>query len=252
MKDILLNIAIGLATSAIGAVAGLLLQSALRRRAAARRQAFFGLPAGTECLLVVPRYMGGSGNRSVHRDDVSALMELAVLVESCSARPEIVSHDQVRQGLGRQAEFCLGGPTSNERTVAHLGWRLPGVRFDYDPDRPDPGAIVVGDREFREEPTGPDAPGCRYALLARLDPEGGGRPVFLIAGQNAVANHAAVRYLTNSQRDLVHRQGAHGTFAVVLRVVNPERYGPDVVEFVADVTASATATPAAAAPARAS
>ncbi|MFE9422277.1 hypothetical protein ACFYNO_04840 [Kitasatospora sp. NPDC006697] len=250
MADVLLNISIGLLTSAIGAVAGWLLQSLRRRRAAARRQAFFGLPGGSQGLLVVNRHPASPHHKSVHRGDVSALMELAVLVSSCAARPEIVNHDEVRRGLGREAEFCLGGPASNERTVTHLAWRLPAVRFGCEADRPDALSISVGDREFREEAAGPATPGCCYALLARLEPDGGGRPVFLIAGQTAVANQAAVRYLTGHQRELARRHGTHGTFAVVLRVIGPDRYGPDVVEFAADLTAAATAPAGAVPPAR--
>ncbi|MCC9310927.1 hypothetical protein LN042_28305 [Kitasatospora sp. RB6PN24] len=243
MTDAVLNVVLGLLTSAIGAAAGWLLQTLRRRRRMVRRQAFFGLPGGSECLLVVPRHMKSPSQHSVHRDDVSALMELAVLVNSCGARPDIVAHDQVRQGLGRQAEFCLGGPSSNERTAAHLNWRLPAVRFDGG------SAITVGGREFRMEIATADSPGDCYALLARLDPGDGGRPVFVVSGLTAIANHAAVRYLSAHQRELARRHGEHGTFALVLRVVGPLAYGPDVVELVADVTDAATAPVATAAPA---
>ncbi|MDH6121965.1 hypothetical protein [Kitasatospora sp. GAS204B] len=245
MTDQLLNIMIGLLTSAIGAGLGWLAQSLRRRRRTERRRAFFGMPAGTDCLLVVNR-QASAKTTSVHRDDVSALMELAVLVNSCGARPQIMAHDEVRQGLGDKAEFCVGGPSSNDRTAAHLGWRLPGVRFDH--ERDGAGAanhtIVVGEQEFHLVHDSRDAPGWSYALLARLDPGGGGRPVFLISGQVAIANHAAVRYLVSHERQLTRRHGAHGTFALILRVVNPTSYGPDVVEQFADVT-SAAAAPAA-------
>ncbi|MFF7633796.1 hypothetical protein ACFZB9_11680 [Kitasatospora sp. NPDC008050] len=244
MRDMVLNIVLGLLTSAIGAGAGWLAQSLRRRRRLERTRAFFGMPVGTECLLVVNRHSGSPKATSVHRDDVSALMELAVLVNACGARPEVVAHDEVRQGLGNKAEFCLGGPSSNERTVAHLNWRLPGVRFSYLSGTP--GAILVGDREFVLERSTEDVPGHSYVLLARLDTGSGGRPVFLIAGQVAIANHAAVRHLLANQRELMGRYGTHGTFALMLRVVNPVKYGPDVVELVADVTTAATAPPAAA------
>ncbi|MGF1429708.1 hypothetical protein [Kitasatospora sp. LaBMicrA B282] len=244
MGDAVLNVVLGLVTSVIGAVAGWLAQSMRRRRRLERTRAFFGLPPGTECLLVVNRQYNGASSASVHRDDVSALMELAVLVSACGARTRIEQHDQVRQGLGDKAEFCVGGPYSNERTAAHLGWRLPGLRFAYKPDGSPAGTIVAGDREFTPVKDGADTPGWSYAVLARLDPGDGGRPVFLIAGQVAVANHAAVRYLVAHQRELARRHGRQGTFALVLRVVNPTRYGPDVVEHVADVTAVATTAPA--------
>ncbi|WP_329564717.1 hypothetical protein [Kitasatospora sp. NBC_01266] len=237
-----LNVVLGLLTSAIGAGLGWLAQSLRRRRRLDRTRAFFGMPAGTECLLVVNRHTGSPNANSVHRDDVSALMELAVLVNACGARPEVVVHDQVRQGLGNKAEFCLGGPSSNERTAAHLGWRLPSVRFSYRPGTP--GAILVGAQEYELERNTEDTPGHSYVLLARLEPGDGGRPTFLIAGQVAVANHAAVRYLVAHQRELMDRYGTHSSFVLMLRVINPVKYGPDVVELVADVTTAATASPA--------
>ncbi|WP_035848430.1 hypothetical protein [Kitasatospora azatica] len=244
MADIVLNIVLGLLTSAIGAAAGWLVQRLRRRRRLARMQEFFGMPGGSDCLLVVNRHVSSAHGHSVHRDDVSALMELAVLVNSCGARPEILAHDQTRQGLGDKAEFCLGGPASNERAAAHLGWRLPSVQFSYDPGTSS-GAIQVGEQEFRQEPTAEHSPGWTYALLARLDPGNGGRPTFLIAGLTAISNHAAVRYLIGRQGELMRRHGSHGSFALILRVINPGRYGPDVVERVADVSEAAIAPAAA-------
>lgn len=120
------------------------------------------------------------------------------------------------------------------------------MRFSYEPGIL--GAILVGEQEFVLERSTEETPGHSYVLLARLDTGGGGRPVFLIAGQVAIANHAAVRYLVANQRLLMGRHGAHGSFALMLRVVNPVKYGPDVVELVADVTAAATAPPTAPAP----
>jgi hypothetical protein len=244
MADIVLNIVLGLLTSAIGAGAGWLAQRLRRRRRLERLQAFFGMPGGSDCLLVVNRHVSSPHSHSVHRDDVSALMELAVLVSSCGATPVILTHDQAHEGLGEKAEFCLGGPASNERTAAHLLWRLPSVAFHHDSGVP--GSITVGDQAYRMEATGPTSPGWSYALLARLDPGGGRRPTFLIAGQVAIANHAAVRYLMRHQHELMDRYGPRGSFALMLRVINPVRYGPDEVELVADVTAAASAPAAAA------
>jgi hypothetical protein len=241
MTDMVLNIVLGLLTSAIGAVTGWLVQFVRKRRRLARLQAFFGMPGGSDCLLVVNRHHSAGHQQSVHRDDVSALMELAVLVNSCGARPDIVAHDQVREGLGDKAEFCLGGPSSNERTAAHLLRRLPGVGFQYASGTW--GAVTVGDQEYPGEPSSPTNSGCGYALLARLDPGEGRRPAFVIAGQAAIGNHAAVRYLVRHQRELMRRYGSRDSFVLLLRVINPGKYGPDEVELVADVTGAAT-TPA--------
>ncbi|PYC77587.1 hypothetical protein C7C46_18295 [Streptomyces tateyamensis] len=241
MADMVLNLVLGLLTSAIGAAVGWLVQFLRRRRRLDRLRTFFGMPGGSDCLLVVNRHVSANSGQSVHRSDVSALMELAVLVSSCGARPEIVSHDQVHEGLGEKAEFCLGGPHSNERAAAHLLWRLPNVTFQYAPGTW--GSVTVGEDEYHGEPSSQTSPGWSYALLARLDPGAGRRPTFLILGQAAIANHAAVRFLVRRQHELMRRYGPHGSFVLMLRVINPGKYGPDEVELVADVTAAAT-TPA--------
>lgn len=63
----------------------------------------------------------------------------------------------------------------------------------------------------------------------------------MIAGQTAIANQAAVHHLVDRQRALARRYGANGTFALILRVINPGSYGPDMVEQTADVTRAAQA-----------
>lgn len=248
MTDSVLNVVLGLVATAISASLGWLAQNLRRRRRLGKVRAFFGMPAGSECLLVVNRQAGTGGSRSVSRSDVFALMELSALVRECGARADLVVHDEVRQGLGHKAEFCLGGPASNHRTAAHLASWLPGVNFAIqDPDGPwGDTTIRAGDEEFAF--AHPDTlPGGRaYVLLARLHSGPGSRPVFLVAGQTATSNHAAVRYLVAHHRRLARRYGPDGTFALVLRVVNPAAYGPDVVELAADVTTGATARPPAA------
>jgi hypothetical protein len=64
------------------------------------------------------------------------------------------------------------------------------------------------------------------------------RPVFLFCGQRAITNQAAARYLARHHERLARRHGS-GSFVLLLRVVNSEAYGPDVVELVADVTQDA-------------
>ncbi len=241
MTDSVLNVLLGLVASAISAGLGWLAQTLRRHRRLNRVREFFGMPGGTECLLVVNHHTASASSKSVSRNDVYALMELAALVKQCGAQAEIVAHDAVRQGLGGKAEFCLGGPASNQRTAAHLASWLPGTDFAAEPDGQYLDTIVVGDEEFRYE-RGTGAPGgTAYVLLARLHAGEGSRPVFLISGQTATSNHAAVRYLTANHRKLARRHGTDGTFALVLRVVNPGAYGPDVVELASDVTAKATA-----------
>ncbi|MFJ2776238.1 hypothetical protein [Kitasatospora sp. NPDC087315] len=239
MADGLLNVLLGLVASAISAVLGWLGQNLRRRRRQERVRSFFGLPAGSECLIVVNRSVGaGAHARTVTRRDAYALMELAALVKECGAQAELVAHDSVHRGLGAKTELCFGGPSSNERMAAHLAWGLPGVRVTSGPEGPN-NVIVVGDREFVV-----DRDRHVHTLLARLATPGGGRPVFLVSGQTGIANHAGVRYLMANHRGLARRYGEDGTFALVLRVVDPEAYGPDVVELAADVTAQALERPA--------
>ncbi|GAA1181136.1 hypothetical protein F4556_004414 [Kitasatospora gansuensis] len=240
MIDSLLNLVLGLLASAISAGLGWLAQTVRRRRRLGRVREFFGMPGGTECLLVVNRQSPAASSKSVSRNDVYALMELAALVKECGAQADIVAHDQVRQGLGGKAEFCLGGPDSNERTAAHLRNWLPGAGFVTEPGRTYSDTIMAGDELFRHEHD--DEIPKAYVLLARVHAAEGSRPVFLIAGQTATSNHAAVRYLTANHRQLARRYGRDGAFALVLRVINPHVYGPDVVELASDVTAKAFAT----------
>ncbi|MFJ1756790.1 hypothetical protein [Kitasatospora sp. NPDC088134] len=243
MTDGVLNVVLGLIASAISAGLGWLAQTLRRRRRLERERAFFGLPGDGEALLVVNQHPASPSSKSVSRNDVYALMELAALVRGCGARATLTGHDQVRQGLGDKTEFCVGGPASNLRTAAHLASWLPGVSFVPPPAGsagPAP-SLRVGEREFGH-PDG-ESGGSSYVLLARLHLRPGSRPVFLIAGQTSVSNHAAVRYLAAHHRALARRHGSDGAFAVVLRVVNTDAYGPDVVEFEADLTAAATARP---------
>lgn len=244
MTDSVLNVLLGLVASAISAGLGWLAQTLRRRRRLGRIREFFGMPDGTECLVVVNHHTASGSSKSVSRNDVYALMELAALVKECGADADIVAHDQVRQGLGSKAEFCLGGPASNHRTAAHLTSWLPGVSFTAEPDRTYWDTIAVDGEEYRYEHDSAAPCGSSYVLLARLHAAQGSRPVFLIAGQTATSNHAAVRYLTANHRQLARRHGADGTFVLVLRVVNPGAYGPDVVELASDVTAKATTRPA--------
>ncbi|MEU9042179.1 MULTISPECIES: hypothetical protein [unclassified Kitasatospora] len=239
MTDSVLNVVLGLVASAISAGLGWLAQALRRRRRVERVREFLGLPADSECLIVVPRSIGaGSHANTVTRRDAYALMWLAGLVEECGARPELVAHDSAHRGLGAKTELCLGGPVSNDRMAAHLAWGLPGAMLTSGPD-PGSNVLVVGDRDFTADQD------QAHTLLARIATPDGGRPVFLVSGQTGTANQAGVRYLVAHHRELARKHGRNGTFALVLRVVNPKAYGPDMVELVADVTAEALQRPAA-------
>ena len=82
-------------------------------------------------------------------------------------------------------------------------------------------------------------------LLARLTAgqSATARPVFLLCGQRSITSQAAARYLARHHDQLTRKYGANGNFCVLLRVVNSQAYGANVVELVADVTRAATTAP---------
>ncbi|MFH9738333.1 hypothetical protein ACH4MA_11615 [Streptomyces roseolus] len=239
MDEDLRNIVLGVLATGLSASLGWLTRTYVWRRRLRRKQAFFGLPGHAECLLVVNREAGGEG--AVHRFDVFALLELAALVKDCGAQAQIVQHDRTHLGFGDRTEFCVGGPGSNRRTAAHLGSLLPGLSMRTEPDPVgERGAIEVGGERYLMDPGS-----VEYVVLARITAGEGGRPVFLFCGQRAITNQAATRYLARHHERLA-RTHRGGSFVLLLRVVNSQAYGPDVVELVADVTRAALRAPAAA------
>ncbi|QXE34026.1 hypothetical protein KQY30_06700 [Streptomyces sp. GMY02] len=232
MTDDIRNIVLGVVAVGVGAVLGWIVRTSLWRRGLRRKQAFFGLPKNSECLLVVNREAGGDG--AVHRHDVFALLELAALIKDCGAHAEIVQHDTARQGFGERTEICLGGPASNRRMAAHLASLLPGVTVTTDPEpKADRNAFRIGTERYPAEPGV-----AEHVLLARLTAGEGARPVFLFCGQRAITNQAASRYLARHHERLARKYG-DSSFCLLLKVVNSQAYGPDVVELVADVTRAA-------------
>lgn len=239
MNDDVRNIVLGVIATALSGGFGWFTRTYLSRRELRRKQAFFGLPTGSDCLFVVNRQMGGTDS-SLHRNDAFALLEISALIKDCGANVQIVTHDTARQGFGERAEFCVGGPVSNARTTAHLASMLPGVRVDItSAPGPERGSISVGGETYRWEKGL-----VEYVLLARLTTERDSRPVFLLSGQTANSNQAAARYLARYHQ-LLARKYNGDSFCLVLKVVNSDAYGPDVSELVADVTAAAR-TPVAA------
>ncbi|MGW1721873.1 hypothetical protein ACWCQK_02925 [Streptomyces sp. NPDC002306] len=227
----------GVAVACLGAALGWLARTHLWQRRLRRKQAFFGLPDNSESLLVVNREAGGP-ELTVLRHDVFALLELAALIKDCNANAQVVAHDAAQQGFGERTEFCVGGPGSNRRMAAHLASLLPGVRVNVDAEAgPDRGAFQIGGERHRLEPGRSE-----YVILARLTAgqRKESRPVFLFCGQRAITNQAAARYLARNHERLARKHG-NASFALLLKVVNSQAYGPDVVELVADVTRAAQA-----------
>lgn len=237
MNDEIRGIVLVLVSVAAAAVAGWFARTWMWERRLRRRQRFFGLHRNAECLLVVNR-KGAGDDWSVARRDVLGLMELAGVVREFGANPRLVAHDAVQQGFGEQTEFCLGSPASNQRMAAHLRTLLPGVRLGAGEGQGAArGDFTVGAKDYVME-----RGSAEYVLLARLTVGESERPLFLACGQHPVAEQAAARYLTRHHARLARTHG--GKFCLLLKVVNSEAYGPDVVELVADVTKDAMRPPA--------
>ncbi|MEV5550282.1 hypothetical protein AB0L35_29800 [Streptomyces sp. NPDC052309] len=236
MNDDVRNIALGVIAAGISAALGWLARTYLWKRKLRRKQAFLGLPENSESLLVVNRDPAAT-EPAVHRFDVFALLELSALIKDCGAHVQVVTQDAVHQGFGERTEFCVGGPGSNRRMAAHMAAMLPGVRVNIDPEPgPDRGAFQIGSERYRMDPGVSE-----YVLLARLTAGDRRevRPVFLFCGQRAITNQAATRYLARHHERLARKHG-NNAFVLLLKVVNSQAYGPDVVELVADVTRAAT------------
>ena len=245
MNDDVRNIVLGVIAAGLSAALGWLARTYLWKRKLRRKQAFFGLPDNSESLLVVNREAGGQ-ELSVMRHDVFALLELSALIKDCGAHAQVVAHDAAQQGFGERTEFCVGGPSSNRRMAAHLHSLLPGIRVNVDPEPgPDRGAFQIGSERYRLEPGKGE-----YVILARLTAGNTARPVFLFCGQRAITNQAATRYVARNHERLARKHG-NNSFVILLKVVNSQAYGPDVVELVADVTRASQA-PLPAVPARSS
>lgn len=61
MTDDVRNIVLGVIAAGLSAALGWATRTYLWRRRLRRKQAFFGLPGNSECLLVVNRDAGGAG-----------------------------------------------------------------------------------------------------------------------------------------------------------------------------------------------
>ncbi|MCX5203143.1 hypothetical protein OG897_17015 [Streptomyces sp. NBC_00237] len=234
MSDDLRNIVLGVIAAGLSAAIGWFARTYLWRRRLHRKQRFFGLPRNSESLLIVNREAGSGNEGAVHRFDVFALLELSALIKDCGAHAQILTHDLAQQGFGERTEFCVGGPGSNRRMTAHLAGLLPGIRINVDVEpSPDRGAFQIGTERYRLEHGT-----AEYVLLARLTVGENARPVFLFCGQRAITNQAATRYLARNHEKLARKHG-NRSFCLLLKVVNSQAYGPDVVELVADVTRAA-------------
>jgi hypothetical protein len=229
-----MNVVIGLITSVVSGAGVWAWQRVARARFLDRERSFFGIGRGGTCLVVMNHKWSKPG--SMDHEDVQALIEVATLAREAGAELEVRSCDEIHESNGDRTEFCVGGPASNPRTDGHLAAHLPGVRQRPFGTRRDAGALMVGTERFGYEPDR-----HVHALVAKFTPAGATRPVILICGQTAVANRAAVLFLKREYRKLMKKLAAIDRFCLILRIVAPKIYGPELAELHKDVTAAAFA-----------
>jgi hypothetical protein len=233
LSAVILNVVVGLITSLISGGSVWVWGRARVTRRQRERARFFGLSPGDTCRIVAPQAFGRP--RTVSRQDVFSIVELAKLMRDLRADLEVVGSDEGSYGVGDVTEFCVGGPSANMRMQSHLVHFLPGVAvFSYAPESPKPAAIVAGGEEFLREPDARE-----YVLVARVRLPDDGRPLFLICGQTGITNRAAAAYLRDNYRRISSLHGDRESWCVVLRVVAPPVYGYQMTELAADVSASA-------------
>ncbi|MFI0409521.1 hypothetical protein [Actinomadura sp. 3N508] len=236
MSAALLNVLIGLVTSVLSGGGVWLLNRARQARTLNRKAAFFGLGGGAPCVVVMNDKYNKPGTTA--QDDVHALVEIAMLARELGSPVTIRQAREFRESNGSSTEFCIGAPSggSNPRTGGHLAAHLPGVTIMPVSHDEDSMAYVVGGERFRLEH------GQRArALVAKFRPDPDSRPVFLICGQTALTNRAAVHFLQRRHRELAGSLENPEQFCLVIRVDAMETYGYQSATLERDVSRAAFA-----------
>lgn len=234
MSAELLNILIGLVTTVISGASVWLWERGRQARSQHRKARFFGLENGTSCVVVMNDKYSMPG--STAHDDVYALVEIAMLARNMDSEVSIRPARELVEGVGGRTEFCIGGPIadSNPRTGAHLAMYLPGVKIVPFSTDTESMAFVVGKDRFRCERSHRER-----ALVAKFRPITGSQPVFVVCGHTALANRAAVHFLTNRYQELARAVESEERFCVVILVDAIEAYGHEAASVERDVTRSA-------------
>jgi hypothetical protein len=236
VSAVLLNIVIGLVTTVLSAGSVLGWRHMKDARILHRKAVFFGLrPSGT-CLIIMNNHWQKPGSTS--HNDVHTMIEVTALAHEAGCQISVLPADDVRESNGDRTEFCIGGPTSNPRTAGHLASHLPGVKYRAYGTRRDSGAIVVGGKQFLL-----DRDRQEHALIAKFIPRHSNSPVFVIYGQRAIGNRAALHFLRREYGKLPKVIGSTERFCLIVRVTSADTYGYQAVELAADVTDSAFTVP---------
>ncbi|WP_261556557.1 hypothetical protein [Frankia tisae] len=237
MSAVLFNVAIGILTSVLSGTGVWAWQRLANVRRLARERRFLGISANRECIIVIGHQMQNTAG--IHRADVNAVIEVGGMTNDLGGRFRVLAPDQYRESIGSQVEFCVNGPDANARTKGHMENYLRGVHFrPYRPGHRDSIAIVAGEEEFIRERDRQE-----YAILARIRIDRESRPLFLLAGQTAVTNHAAAFFLRSRIRQMDKEYGFDRNFCLILSVDQPMIYGHSAVRLKSDVTDVAFADP---------
>ncbi|SCK41853.1 hypothetical protein H181DRAFT_03641 [Streptomyces sp. WMMB 714] len=234
IQSVLANIAIGLVTSLLGGASVWVWERFKRTRAENRRAEFFGVRPGQRCLIVLGSKYDAPG--TAHYRDVRAITELTLLVGDLGCHVIIVPGD-FRGGNGDRTEFCVGGPIggANPRTGGHLAAHLPGVTIHpHSGTSSDSMAIQVGREKFLFDPGNDE-----YALVAKFLPSESQCPVFLIAGQTAMGNLAAVNFLRREHAQVAKILPSIKRFSIIIKVSDIETYDFHRAELHREVTTAA-------------
>lgn len=226
------DLAVNLLASAIAGLAVWLSQRLVRVRRLARLRAFVGAGVGADCTVAVSRHAASSHSMSVHRRDVAAVVEVATLLKQCGATADVIVSEADRRGIGDSTEFCIGGPSTNPRTAAHLARFVPALTIDSFQSDPDGLTFHLAGKQFRRIPGVEE-----FVLVFRIPVQvGARRPLWVICGQTARCNHAAARYLAAQAPAMARTYDSRAGLAFALKVVNPAAYDHRYVELVAEFT----------------
>jgi hypothetical protein len=230
--SVIVNIAIGLATSVISGIAVWLWERGKRLRTLGRRARFFGVRPGGTCLVVMNNAWDNPGRAA--QEDVHAMLDVATLAGEFGCGIEVETAGSFRGSNGDRTEFCIGGPKSNDRTRGHMAAYLPGVRvlpWDGGPDRI---AFRIGGETYRYR-----GQHEQYAVVARFRPREATAPVVLVCGQGPVANRGAVHYLKRAHRELAAAVGSQDRYCLLVRIPDIQTYGHRGAVLERDVTDAA-------------
>jgi hypothetical protein len=236
VSSALLNILIGLVTSVLSGGAVLLWRRVASSRILRRKTAFFGLRPGVPCLIVMNNHWQRPGSSS--HNDVHVMLEVAALAHESGCPISVIPADDLREYDEDSVEFCIGGPSSNPRTAAHLATYLPGVRQRPFGIKSDPGAIEVDRRRFTLK-----RGHLEHALIAKFTPSYSKYPIILIFGQMSIDNRAAINFLKRDYKALSKMVESINKFCLIIKITSSDTYGFQAAELAADVTSAAFLAP---------